>query len=249
VTIPVTSSGRIATRMIGTLKDRLDAWQRRLTAKIGGDISTPEARRAARMHYRFVDHGFLRALWKNFHQIAPGVYRSNQPSGRQLEAIDRRLGLRSVLNLRGTSKQSFYLFEAEVCAKKDIRLIDLPMSATHAPTRDKLERLIEVLQTAEKPMLIHCKSGADRTGLAAVLYLLLIEKRPFAEARRQLSLSYLHVANSPAGIQDHFLRCYEAAHLASGIEFLVWMRTVYDPVKVTTSFARWRAGDRDLTDV
>jgi protein tyrosine phosphatase (PTP) superfamily phosphohydrolase (DUF442 family) len=235
--------------MIGTLKDRLDAWQRRLTAKIGGDISTPEARRAAKMHYRFVDHGVLRVLWQNFHQIAPGVYRSNQPSGRQLEAINRRLGLRSVVNLRGKSKQSFYLFEAEICSKRAIHLIDLPMSATLALSRDKLERLIDVLQTAERPMLIHCKSGADRTGLAAVLYLLLIEKRPFAEARRQLSLSYLHVANSPAGIQDHFLRCFEAAHRASGIEFLEWMRTVYDPAQVTASFARWRAGDRDLPHV
>ena len=247
--IPVTGPGRVATRMIGTLKDRLDAWQRRLTAKIGGEISTPEARRAARMHYRYVDHGFLRVLWQNFHQIAPGVYRSNQPSGRQLEAINRRLGLRTVVNLRGKSLQSFYLFEAEVCAKHAIHLINHTMSATLAPSLDRLEHLIEVLQTAEKPMLIHCKSGADRTGLAAVLYLLLIEKRPFAEARRQLSLSYLHIANSPAGIQDHFLRCFEVAHRASGIEFLVWMRTVYDPAKVTASFARWRAGDRDLTHV
>lgn len=235
--------------MIGTLKDRLHAWQRKLTAKIGGDISTPEARRAAKLHYQMVDHGFLRVLWRNLYQVAPGVWRSNQPSANQLTALHRKIGLRSVLNLRGKSQQGFYLFEAEVCHAQGMTLIDLPMSASQAPSRAALEQLIEILQTAPKPMLIHCKSGADRTGLAAVLYLLVIKGRPLAEAKRQLSFSYLHVANSPAGVQDHFLRCYEAAQRATGIGFLDWMRTEYEPQHVTASFARWRAGDRDLANV
>ena len=235
--------------MTGTLKDRLEGWRRSLTARIGGDISTGPARRAARVHYQLMDHGFLRVLWRNLYQIAPQVYRSNQPSDRQLTSLHKRVGLRSVLNMRGTSQQSFYLFEAETCAKLGITLVDLPMSASRAPARDKLERLIEALHTMQKPVLIHCKSGADRTGLAAVLYLLLVEKRPYAEARRQLSLRYLHVAWSPAGVQDHLLRCFEAAHAKTGIAFMDWMRTQYDPAKVTASFARWRAGSRDLGDV
>jgi len=233
--------------MIATLKERLNMWHRQLTARIGGDISTPEARKAANLHYNFVDHGFLRVLWRNFHQIAPQVYRSNQPSAKQLQAIHRRTGLASVLNLRGNSAQSFYLFEAEVCAELGITLIDLPMSATTAPSRKNLETLYKTLQTVQKPVLIHCKSGADRTGLAAVMYLLLIERRPFAEAKRQLGLTYLHIANSAAGIQDHFLRSFEAANQATGIEFLDWMRTEYDPVALTASFSRWRAGDKEMS--
>lgn len=235
--------------MIGPLKDRLHAWQRKLTARIGGDISTPEARRAARLHYQMVDHGFLRVWWRNLYQIAPGVWRSNQPSARQLVDLQRKVGLRSVLNLRGKSKNSFYLFEAEACHAHGLALIDLSLSASQAPSREALERLIEILLSAQKPLLIHCKSGADRTGLAAALYLLLIEGRPLAEAKRQLSFRFLHVANSPAGVQDHFLRCYEQAQRATGIGFLDWMRTEYDQKQVTASFARWRAGDRDLANV
>lgn len=235
--------------MIGTLKDRLHAWQRKLTARIGGDISSPEARRAAKWHYRLVDHGFLRVWWRNLHEIAPGVFRSNQPSGRQLAALQRKIGLRSVLNLRGASRNSFYLFEAEVCKARGVALIDLSMSASQAPSRETLEQLLVILQNAQKPLLIHCKSGADRTGLAAVLYLLVIEGRPLEQAKRQLSFNYLHVANSPAGVQDHFLRCYEKAQRDTGIGFLDWMRHVYDPQQVTASFARWRAGDRDLNNV
>ena len=233
--------------MAGTLKQRLEAWQRRLTERIGGDIATPEARRAARLHYQWVDHGFLRVLWRNFHAIAPGIYRSNQPSGSQLGAIHARVGLRTVLNLRGQSKHSFYLFETEACRDLGLTLVDLPLSASQAPSVARLEQLVTLLETMEKPFLIHCKSGADRTGLAAALYLLLVEKQPIEVAKRQLSFRYIHVAKSPAGIQDHFLRVYERAFRHSGIGFLDWMRTVYDPVEVTASFARWRAGDRSLT--
>jgi protein tyrosine/serine phosphatase len=235
--------------MIGTIKDRLDAWQRRLTARIGGDISTDQARRAARLHYQLMDHGFLRALWTNFHRIAPQVYRSNQPSERQLRAIHRRVGLRTILNMRGKSKNSFYLFEDETCKKLGITLVDLPMSASEAPSRDKLERLYDLFQTMEKPVLIHCKSGADRTGLAAALYLLLIEGKTVEEAKRQLSFGYLHVAKSPAGIQDHLLRLFQAANRATGVGFMDWVRTDYDPAKVAASFAKWRQGDRSLVYV
>ena len=233
--------------MGGTLKQRLEAWQRRLTERVGNDISSPEARRAAKVHYQWVDHGFLRVMWRNFHRIAPGVYRSNQPSGSQLHAIHAKVGLRTVLNLRGTSKQSFYLFEAEACRELGLQLVDLSLSASHPPPRARLEELIALFHSMPKPFLIHCKSGADRTGLAAALYLLVIEKQPIEVAKRQLSFRYIHVANSPAGVQDHLLRVYEQAFRSSGIGFLDWLHTDYDPAKVAASFLRWRAGDRSLT--
>lgn len=229
--------------MPGKIKTKLVAWQRQLTARIGGDISTPEARRAAALHYQLVDHGFLRVLWRNLHQIGPGVYRGNQPSARQLVALHRRLGLKSVLNLRGLSVQSFHLFEAEVCVRLGITLVDLPLSARQAPSKAMLEDLYAVLRDLPRPLLIHCKSGADRTGLAAVMYQMVVAGQPFAVARRQLSFRYLHVARSPAGIQDHILRHYEAAFAVSGVGFMDWVRDGYDPAEVTASFQRWRAGE------
>lgn len=233
--------------MAGTLKKRLEAWQRRLSERIGTDVSTPEARRAARLHYQWVDHGFLRLWWRNLHQIAPGVFRSNQPSDDQLRTLAQRIGLRSILNLRGASNQSFYLFEAEVCRELNLDLVDLPMSARQAPTRDQLERLIAHLRTLPRPCLIHCKSGADRTGLAAAIYMLVIEGQPIEVAKRQLSIRYIHISFTATGILDHFLRVYEHAFKLSGIGFLDWLRSAYDPGELTASFARWRAGDRSLT--
>jgi predicted protein tyrosine phosphatase len=234
-------------RMRGPLKRKLVAWQQGLTARIGGDISTPEARKAAALHYQFVDHGFLRGWWRNFHRVAEGVYRSNQPSADQLRDAVARHGLRAVLNLRGKTQQSFYLFEAEVCAELGVDLVDLSLSASTAPPREKFAQLIGVFRTIPKPFVIHCKSGADRTGIASALYQHVIDGVPIALAKRQLSFRYLHVARSPAGIQDHILRLYERAHQRSGVGFEDWVATDYDPVAVTASFARWRKGLRDLS--
>ena len=232
--------------MIAAIKNRLLTLQRRLTATFGTDISTPEARRAAWWHFQLVDHAFLRFFWTNLHQIAPGVYRSNQPSARRLRRWSKSLKLRTVLNLRGKSAQGFYLFEAEACQQLGLTLNDLQMSAKQAPTREKLEALIGLFHTMEKPFLIHCKSGSDRTGLASALYMLLIENRPVAEAQRQLSWRYLHVENSAAGIQDHLLRLYADALEKKGVTFPDWLALSYDPAKITASFQRWRAGDRSL---
>lgn len=229
--------------MYRAIRNRLLKVQQRLAETFGTDISTPKARRAAWWHFVLNDHAFLRVMWRNLHQVAPGVWRSNQPSPAQLRKL-HAMGIRTVLNLRGKVAQGFYLFEEETCAYLGMTLIDVPLSAKKAPPREKLEEINRLFHSMEKPFVIHCKSGADRTGLVSALYLLLIENRPIEEAQKQLSFRYIHVANSGAGIQDHLLRCYAAAHRRSGVSFLDWMRTEYDPDEVTASFARWRAGDR-----
>jgi hypothetical protein len=75
------------------------------------------------------------------------------------------------------------------------------------------------------PALLHCKSGADRAGLAAGL-VLLFEGRTAGEAARQLSWRHLHIAGSPTGILDAFFRMY-AAEGEGRLPFLDWVRAEY----------------------
>ena len=235
--------------MFRQIHHRLKAYQDRLGARFGSDISTPAARRAAHLHFILSDHAFLRVLWTNLYPVAPGVWRSNQPSARQFATLERR-GIRSVLNLRGASPQSFWLFEAEACTSLGMTLHDLKMSARRAPHPQTLLALHDLLTTAERPMLIHCKSGADRTGLAAALYLIWVEGRSVAEAQRHLSWRYMHLSRGPTGILDHFLRVYARlaeTRAAQGrpISLLDWIRTEYTQADLTASYKRWQANGRD----
>jgi len=230
--------------MIRQIQQRLKDYQDRLGARFGTDISSPAARRAARWHFILSDHAFLRVFWTNLYPVAPGVWRSNQPSPRQIAAHAQR-GIRSILNLRGKSKQSFWLFEAEACAAHGLSLHDLNMSARKLPSRQILLQLHHLLTSLERPLLIHCKSGADRTGLAAALYLIWVEGRSVAEAQRQFSWRYMHLSTGPTGVLDHLLRYFARLAETRDISLLDWVRTEYDPAEVTASYKRWQAGGKD----
>ncbi len=224
--------------MAGSLKQKMLAWQDRIAEKYGSSIETREARRAAWWHFQLMDHAFLRGIWTNLDQIAPGVWRANQPSPRRLEIYQRQLGLKSVVNLRGGSQQGFYLFEAEVCKKLGLTLHDVHFSARRAPKKAALLAVFDLFASLQKPVLIHCKSGADRTGLISALYLLDVEQRPLAEAKRQLSFRYLHLKSTETGIMDHFLTLYEAE--SNGRSIRDWVIQDYDPARLKASFATLR---------
>jgi protein tyrosine phosphatase (PTP) superfamily phosphohydrolase (DUF442 family) len=226
--------------MLKTLKAPLLALQRRLTRTFGTDISTPRARRAAWWHFQLVDYAFLRLWWKNLDQVGPGVWRSNQPAPADMEHL-AKAGLKSVLNLRGRSAQGFWLFEAETCDRLGITLHDLPLSARNPPSRDQMLQLITLLGTIQHPFLIHCKSGADRTGLAAAVWQMVMLGHSADQAMRQISWRYLHVSRSDAGVQDQILRSFATEGESKGQKFEDWVQTHYDPNRIRADFARWRA--------
>ena len=224
------------------LKQSLLALQDRLTAAIGTDISTPASRRAAWWHFQLMDHAFLRTWWKNIDQVGPGVWRSNQPSVADLERL-ASMGLKTVVNLRGAVQQSFYLFEAEACARLGLTLIDLNLSARQAPPRKRLLKLLDIFDSAEQPLLIHCKSGADRTGLAAAIWR--IEKMGESALKagaEELSLRHIHLRRSSTGVMDQVIRSYAAEAEPRGLSFRDWVQDEYDQARIAKDFADWRAG-------
>lgn len=225
--------------MIARLGKTLKTWEVALRTSWGNDISTPALRRQALWHFQLFDHAFLRVLWTNFAEVAPGVYRSNQPDHARLARL-KEMGIRTIVNLRGAHRQSHYLFERESCAALGLGMVDVQLHARRAAPRSELLALIKTFREAERPMLFHCKSGADRAGLAAAIYLLAIEGRLMAEARRHLHPRYVHFRWSRTGICDHLLDAYEARTEVGPIDFETWVATEYDPETLEASFARSR---------
>lgn len=195
-------------------------------------------RRGARVDMMIFDHGLLRLAWRNLHEIAPGVWRGNQPDPAQLRRLAAE-GFRTILNLRGETEWGSYLLEREACAELGIRLIDFKMTSRALPSRETLRALDAIFAEAGKPLLIHCKSGSDRAGFASALYLLMREEASPAAARAQLSWRYLHLSRGATGVLGHMLDAYAAAHETSGIGFADWIARDYDPEALMAEF---RAG-------
>nr|WP_245218774.1 tyrosine-protein phosphatase [Rubellimicrobium aerolatum] len=193
------------------------------------DLSDPAARRRALLHYNLIDHAILRHHWTNMDEIAPGVWRSNQPTHARFVEI-RAAGIKSILNLRGTAEQPRFLFEKESCEALGLRLTSVMLHARKPPARDQVLKLFEAFRTLERPFLMHCKSGADRAGFASALYLMAHEGWTVAQARRHLSFRYLHVRASKAGVLGRVLDLYEARLARGPIGIEEWFATDYDLV-------------------
>ncbi len=126
--------------------------------------------------------------------VDPGlVYRAAQPAD-DLVRLIRADGLASVLNLRGGGPDDpWYAAEVEATRDAGVDFYDLPMSATRRPSRRELLTLLDLFGRCKYPLLIHCKSGADRTGLAAGLYLMARREAPPDRAEEAFSLTHGHV--------------------------------------------------------
>jgi len=212
--------------------------ERALQARFRTDLSTPVNRRRAWVFLLLLDHGLLRLWWTNQAQVAPGVWRSNHPLPGRIARI-AALGVRDILSLRGTVTSPGYLLEREACDAAGIRLHTVSLSARNAPARVELLAMIDHFRTLPRPFLFHCKSGADRAGLAAAICLL-DRGGSMAQARAQLSPRFLHFRWSKTGILDHLLDLYDQRLALSSITIRDWIMQEYDPAALTLSYRALR---------
>lgn len=147
----------------------------------------------------------------NFHTVIPGeIHRCAQVDASRLDAYIVGYGLRTVVNLRGRGDgMEWYENESRVCQKHGVSLENLTLSASRLPSRTELRRLIDIIEHSERPLIFHCRQGADRTGLATAAALLLRPGVDYADARSRMSLRWGHWHWGPAGELSRFFQQYE----------------------------------------
>ncbi len=200
-----------------------------------GTLNTRLGRANAWRDSLLVDHAVFRAVWTNFATVIPGrLYRSNHPTPGHLAAATRRLGLRTLINLRGQRKCGSDALSREAAARLGLLHIDMAFESRGAPHRDRILRFADIYRTLETPALMHCKSGADRAGLASGLAIM-FEGGTAAEALKQLSWHFGHWTRARTGVLDAFFVRY-AAQAEGRVPFLDWVRTEYDEAALKRDF-------------
>jgi len=184
----------------------------------------------------FIDHGIFRVIYLNKHKIADkDGWRAAQPAPHQIWGL-KRSGIKTIVNLRGERLCGSYWLETAACARHGIKLENFQVRSRAAPTQKELHGARELFQRIEYPMLMHCKSGADRVGMMSVLFLHVRHGWPIEKALGQLSLKYGHIRQADTGVLDHFFETYLAYNSQTPIDFYDWVDTVYDPAEVRESF-------------
>lgn len=126
----------------------------------------------------------------NFHKVDNNLYRSAQLFSFNMPYYIEKHGIKSIINLRGSSHKDWYTEEKKIAEKYNITHFDYGFGDREIQSIKKMNKLIELIKNAPKPLLIHCKAGADRTSLASALYRLEIKKD--INAHKELSIKYGH---------------------------------------------------------
>lgn len=133
-------------------------------------------------------------LITNAYEVHEGnLYRSAQLSKRQFKRYIKKWKIKTIINLRGQSEKKWYRKELEAAKEMGVEHFDIKMSAKRLPHREDLLRLIELYETAPRPILIHCQGGADRTGEASAMYKLDFMDASKKEAMKMQTIKYFHL--------------------------------------------------------
>jgi len=210
------------------LERKIRQWRRHAFA----DMERPLARAAAWCDMLLLDHGFIRAIYSNRHQLGPGIERASQPSPGRIATAAKR-GVRTIVNLRGACDLGSYALEKRACRQQGVTLVDFRLRSRRLPKREQILDARNLFAQIEYPALIHCKSGADRAGMMGALYRIFQHDEPVTQAMQQLGLKYGHVRASNTGMLDFLFSSF----LASGEDsFLAWVENTYQPKELEKQF-------------
>ena len=145
------------------------------------------------------EHNFINLFWFNFHKIDNQIYRSAQLTPWKLKKIINKYGIKTVINLRDRDNY-MYQIEKEICLQNGIKYKCVGLYSRTPNSIYKLKELQDVLLNSPKPILIHCKAGADRTGFAAVFWHIINNKDIKWAINKELRLKYGYIALSKAGL-------------------------------------------------
>ena len=142
----------------------------------------------------FLSYYFYMEEYGNFHMVKRRVfYRSGQLDKDELLLYIKKYGIKSILNLRGKKPEAeWYKEEIKISNSLKIKHFDFGISPTHKVTIGKIRDIMNIIKKAPKPILVHCKAGADRTGLISAIWVY-ANTHDAKEAYRQLSIKYLHL--------------------------------------------------------
>jgi len=117
-------------------------------------------------------------LPQNYHQVSADLYRSAQPDSAQMQALEQS-GIKTVLNLRQWND------DGSEAKGTNLVLRRVPMNAA-VINDDIVVSALREIRFAQKPMLVHCWHGSDRTGLIVAMYRLVFEHAAKADVLAEL---------------------------------------------------------------
>ncbi len=108
----------------------------------------------------------------NLHRVDEKVWRSSQPGRHHFHALEEQ-GIGEVLSLRR--------WHSDRQEAPHLKLHHIRMTAGEIRDEDMISAL-RILASSEKPVLVHCFHGSDRTGVVIAMYRMVVQRWPREKA-------------------------------------------------------------------
>ncbi len=99
---------------------------------------------------------------ENFFQVDKELYRAAQPDAEAMRNYET-FGIRTVINLRANHADD------DEAKGTGLLLKRIPITTWAVSDKEVID-VLALIRTSEKPILVHCMHGADRTGLMMGMY-------------------------------------------------------------------------------
>ena len=167
-------------------------------------------------------------------EVAPGLLVAGQPTADEWRALVPRLGVRAVVNLRGPRiSEPWYADEVAACRALGVARDDVRIKLDDWPPQHEVRRFVTLLEQRERPLLLHCKDGYDRSGWGAAVALAL-GGMPLERALERLSPGAGHLCRRDTCPLHRFFAEYtawleDAGRAHDGATFRRWTLEAYCP--------------------
>ncbi len=167
-------------------------------------------------------------LTHNFASIISGrIYRSAQLTVPEFNYYVKKYHIKTIVNLRGNNEGSdWYDNEIEFSREHHVKHVDIKLKAYKLPNMTTLQDIVTVLKNVPQPILIHCRSGVDRTGLAAAIAIAISGSQSIDKMDDEISWRHNVLSPRTVGYQVmanylNYLKSYHVKH--SEKAFLQWL--------------------------
>ena len=129
------------------------------------------------------------------------MYRGGQPSNADLADL-KRLGVATIVDLRGSG--SSVRREKRAAEALGMHFINFPLSGVFAPHDNDVAAVLKILESAPKPVFVHCWKGDDRTGV--ILACWRIRHDGWSNARALNEVERYHMTHFEIGMKGYIKR-------------------------------------------
>ena len=144
------------------------------------------------------------------YRVDDHVYRGKQPARQDIPSLAAS-GVRTVLDLRGAMDHQKW--EQQAVEAVGMKYVRIGLSGLFAPTDRQIDKILAVLEDPTRgPVFVHCRRGADRSGVVIACYRIVHDHWTNAQAMeeaRQQGFSRLEV------LMQHYIQHFHSSPTAA----------------------------------